>query len=660
MRRYTGKSGLLIHHKQQPPLGLPLKSVQLSIKTKCVLASIEAVLEYHNEDSSPAEVEFVLPMDSVAVVTGLSAQLEGRAVRGEVREKEEAKDDYDDAVTSGHTAVYGEQEGKDMFRVLLGNLPAGGKAELRLSLLQEMQREEGDEGPIRFSLPTTLKPRYNPSRATGADSSDTAVESEYELSVAMRVEYTRGLSRVESPSHLISTGVLEGGVWQVQLIDPNPLEKDFVVFLYPSHPTVPSILWGLSHSSQKKTPGASKLHPFAVSSAMMLNFLPQFSREEREGGEVSSEIIIMIDRSGSMRGEPIASARATLELLLRSLSPGCAFNVVGFGTKFKLLFPEGSKRYDTESLQKATKYASTMQADMSGTQMLAPLVEIFRLPNLPEMSRVVIVLTDGAVSNTEMVLRCVREYRNSGRVFSIGIGSGVSSELVRGMAEAGGGRAVFVLEGERMQGKILRLLSDAMSPCYTDVELKAPKGVHLFPSKMPLLFPNDRLIVYGIVDGSVSLRKKNLSLSYKLKEKLFSHELSLNCSEEGEEGHWIHKLVCSAVLREWEQTDNKCNECVQLSCDTNMVCAHTALVGVDTEGGNIVEGSMRHIKLKPPQPASYNASKHLSKLRNSAEIEKFGSPVLKSKSFSGAIQSRSMRCKFIVYPSRGSVNNTLT
>ena len=662
MRRYTGKSGLLIHHKQQPPRCLPLKSVQLSINTKCVLASIEAVLEYHNEDSSPAEVEFVLPMDSVAVVTRLSAQLEGREVRGEVRRKEEAKEVYDEAVSSGQTGMYGEQDGKDMFRMLLGNLPAGGKAELRLSLLQEMQRKEGDEGPIRFILPTTLKPRYNPSGATGADSSDTAVETKYELSVAMRVEYTGGLSRVESPSHLISTGVLEGGVWQVQVIDPNPLGKDFVVFLYPSHPTVPSILWGLStHFSQKKTSGASKLHPFAVSPAMMLSFLPGFSREEREGGEVSSEIIFVIDRSGSMRGEPIASARATLELLLRSLSPGCAFNVVGFGSKFKLLFPEGSKRYDTESLQKATEYASTMQADMSGTQMLAPLVEIFRLPNLPGMSRVVIVLTDGAVSNTEMVLRCVREYRNSGRVFSIGIGSDVSSELVRGMAEVGEGRAVFVREGERMQGKILRLLSDAMNPCYTDVELKAPKGVHLFPSKMPLLFPNDRLVVYGIVDGSVSLRKKNLSLSYKLKEKLFSHELSLDCSEkEGDEGHWIHKLVCSAVLREWEQTDSKRSECVQLSCDTNMVCAHTALVGVNTEGRNIVEGSMRHIKLKPPQPASYNASKILSKLRNSAETEKFGSPLLKSKSFSGAIQSRSMRCKFIVYPSRGSVNNTLT
>ena len=607
MRHRTCKYGLLTHHELQPTRCLTLKSVSLSVNTKCLVASIEAVLEYYNDSSTPAEVEFVMPMDSVAVVTGLSARLEGRVVRGEVKRKEEAKDDYDDAVSSGHTAVYGEQGGKDIFRMLLGNLPAGGRAELKLSLLQEMQREEGDEGPIRFSLPTTLKPRYCPAGTVTADSSETAVEAEYELSVAMTVEYAGGVSRVESPSHLISTVVLEGGEWKVQIIDPNPLEKDFVILLYPSHPGIPSIVWGEpTPSSQQETPGVSTHHPFSVSPALMLSFLPQFSREEREEGEVSSEVIFMIDCSGSMRGEPIVSARSTLELLLRSLSPGCAFNVVGFGTKFKFLFPEGSRLYDAENLRKATEYASQIKADMGGTEMLPPLVEIYPLSQLSGLSRQIILLTDGAVGNTEKLLRYVRNNRNKGRVFAIGLGSGVSTELVRGMAEAGGGRAEFVLEGERMQGKVLGLLSDAISPCLTHVELKAPKGVHLFPNKIPQLFTNDRLVVYGLVDGSVSLSSEDkLSLSYQQKGKLFSHELSLECCEKYS---WIHKLACSAALREWEQAVSRRSECEQLSCDTNLVCVLTALVGVDTEGGNVVQGSMQHLKLKPPRPEDLSYS----------------------------------------------------
>ena len=604
--------GLVIHPKGLTARSLPLKRVELSIESRCVLASVEAVLVYENDESSPVEVEFVMPLEANAVVTGLSVQLDGRTVRGEVKGKEEAKDDYDDAISSGGTAVFGEQEGKDMFRLLLGNLSVGGKAELRLSVLLEMSREEGiEEGAaLRFSLPTTLKPRYVPvSTVPGAtQTSSWSVSAEYELSVSMRLGYTGGLSRVESPSHKISTGVMEGGVWQVQLIDPKPLEKDLLVLLYPTEPAVPAILCGapkeppalMDTTTADRQPSK---HPFSLSPALMLTFLPHFSREEIEAAEMSSEIIFMIDRSGSMRGEPIASARSTLELLLRSLSPGCAFNVVGFGTMYKLLFSEGSKRYDSDSLAKATSYASKMNADMMGTDVLSPLEHIFRIPLVLGLSRQVVLLTDGAVGNTASVLQCVRDHCDKARVFTIGIGSGVSSELVTGVAAAGGGKAVFVRDGERMQGKILKLMSDVISPCFTDVTVMKPECVHVFPSKLPRLFPNDRLVVYGIVAPSTSVDDGvTISLSYKFREKSYSHDLSLaHTQEEGGLSDWIHKLACSAVLSEWEQTEDKKTECVQLSCDTNLVCIHTALVGVDT-GGKIVEGSMQHITLKPPQP----------------------------------------------------------
>ena len=39
-------------------------------------------------------------------------------------------------------------------------------------------------------------------------------------------------------------------------------------------------------------------------------------------------------------------------------------------------------------------------------------------------------------------------------MFTFGIGSGVSTELVNGIARAGNGKAEFVYEGERMQPKV--------------------------------------------------------------------------------------------------------------------------------------------------------------------------------------------------------------
>jgi len=41
-----------------------------------------------------------------------------------------------------------------------------------------------------------------------------------------------------------------------------------------------------------------------------------------------------------MGGDRIKAAQAALLVFLKSLPPGCYFNVVGFGSSFALLFPE--------------------------------------------------------------------------------------------------------------------------------------------------------------------------------------------------------------------------------------------------------------------------------------------------------------------------------
>jgi len=44
--------------------------------------------------------------------------------------------------------------------------------------------------------------------------------------------------------------------------------------------------------------------------------------------------------AGSMNGDRIQAAQAALLVFLKSLPPGCYFNIVGFGSTFALLFPE--------------------------------------------------------------------------------------------------------------------------------------------------------------------------------------------------------------------------------------------------------------------------------------------------------------------------------
>jgi len=44
--------------------------------------------------------------------------------------------------------------------------------------------------------------------------------------------------------------------------------------------------------------------------------------------------------AGSMMGERIHAAQAALLVFMKSLPPGCYFNIVGFGSRFELMFAE--------------------------------------------------------------------------------------------------------------------------------------------------------------------------------------------------------------------------------------------------------------------------------------------------------------------------------
>lgn len=77
----------------------------------------------------------------------------------------QAKETYDDAVGSGHTAMLLEEDDSagDIFRCLLGNLPHGAEAAIKFSYVIELRLSP--EGAVMFVLPTQLNPRYNPSEA---------------------------------------------------------------------------------------------------------------------------------------------------------------------------------------------------------------------------------------------------------------------------------------------------------------------------------------------------------------------------------------------------------------------------------------------------------------------------------------------------------------
>ena len=91
------KCGLIyiIEDRQVP---VPLKKVQLDVKVVDFIAQVSVIQEYVNQENNPIEVHYSYPVEESAAIVGLEAVIDGHEIVAEVKEKEKAKEDYDQAM----------------------------------------------------------------------------------------------------------------------------------------------------------------------------------------------------------------------------------------------------------------------------------------------------------------------------------------------------------------------------------------------------------------------------------------------------------------------------------------------------------------------------------------------------------------------------------
>jgi len=262
-----------------------------------------------------------------------------------------------------------------------------------------------------------------------------------------------------------------------------------------------------------------------------------------------AEIIFLVDRSGSMRGTSIDEVRNALQLCLRSMTSGCLFNIIGFGSSFRSLFPE-SCAYDQASLDCASKFVAGMCADLGGTEILPALQFALEQPRHAHLPRQVVVLTDGQVTNTDAVLALATKHAAQARIFTFGIGAGASQHLVRGLARVAGGSSEFIHPGERIEPKVIRQFGRLLSPALAGVSVDWIGGdVTPAPSRVPTVFASSRLLVYGFFTGATptAVRVSGASPS-----RLLSFEVPLKGARVIA-GRMVATLAARARIRELEE-----------------------------------------------------------------------------------------------------------
>uniref|UniRef100_A0A8C6U190 von Willebrand factor A domain containing 5A n=1 Tax=Neogobius melanostomus TaxID=47308 RepID=A0A8C6U190_9GOBI len=514
---------------------VPLQSVEVQVDVKDHVATVVSTLLYQNKEEKPIEAVFVFPMPSEAAVCHFSAKVGQTLIVAEVKEKKQAREEYDDALSSGQQAFLLEEsdQSPDIFSMSVGSLPPGESASIRLEYVTELD-VQADEA-LRFCLPAVLNPRYQPT-VTSVPSSLVP----YDLTFLARVQSARPISKVESnctmdPLEFLSQDQTAASV---KLAAGHKFDRDVELLIYYKDTHEPSAVVEAGQAS-------AKAETLMGDPAVMLSLYPEFPKDIMSSVSSSGEFVFLLDRSGSMSGGRIASARDTLLLLLKSLPMGCFFNIYSFGSTFEQIFPE-SVEYKQETMEEALKKVEMMQANLGGTEILAPLERIYSQNCIPNQPRQLFVFTDGEVGNTKEVINLVKSNSGSHRCFSFGIGEGASTALINGLAKEGGGHAQFITGSDRMQPKVIQSLRFAMQPAVVDISVKwdLPKGVSATVLSPPLtsIFQGQRSLLYAQLTGQVLSVLLQESVHLCLQSCLFFltvYSMFLCCTSHGPHSHII-------------------------------------------------------------------------------------------------------------------------
>ena len=109
---------------------VPASEVSFDVAVSGTIAEIEVRQTFRNDSRGRVDATYRFPLHDDAVVDGMQIRLEDRTIEGVIKEKEEARQAYEEAVAQGKTAALTETERWNLYRQQVGNIPPGAELEV--------------------------------------------------------------------------------------------------------------------------------------------------------------------------------------------------------------------------------------------------------------------------------------------------------------------------------------------------------------------------------------------------------------------------------------------------------------------------------------------------------------------------------------------------
>ena len=323
-----------------------------------------------NAETSPVEAvySFALPRDASLVKFRINADT--FSVDSKLEPTAKAVRTYENAVAAGSFAALAREHADGLINLSLGNLRPAERVIVTLDLIAGV--EMSDDG-LRLRFPFTLAPNYHSqARVVPIDFNSFEMEipngilgdamlptfhadarNLHQVGFSLSVEPKSGVREVSSPSHHVRLDLSSELGFGVSLANDRDLPNRDLVLDVKTEAKV--MAW-----ASRREQNATTFFLRAPSSAF------------GESAQSSRRLVFVLDRSGSMQGNPLTQAKSALEKCLTKLNPDDSFGLLDFGTDTKEFRPQLTPA-TLENVARASEHLRHIEAN-GGTELLQALL----------------------------------------------------------------------------------------------------------------------------------------------------------------------------------------------------------------------------------------------------------------------------------------------